>query len=116
MLGTKSFTSNGLEDFILAKCSAIAGIEEPKINLLNQLLIYANPTTGKCTITIPEEFINEKYLTLQVFDSQGKLIQQAPVEKIDGKIKLNIESQARGTYTALLGNGTKSYIGKIIFR
>ncbi|MCX6267176.1 MAG: SBBP repeat-containing protein [Bacteroidetes bacterium] len=115
-LGSTSYNSYGLTDIILAKCSAIAGIEEPKINLKNQLFIYANPTTGKCTITIPEEFINEKYLTLQVFDSQGKLIQQAPVEKVDGKIKLNIEAQARGAYTALLGNGTKSYTGKIIFR
>ncbi|MCX6267090.1 MAG: T9SS type A sorting domain-containing protein [Bacteroidetes bacterium] len=115
-VGQNTFSSYGSSDFIFAKCSAITGIEEPKINLKNQLVIYANPTTGKCTITIPEELINEKYLTLQVFDSQGKLIQQAPVEKVDGKIKLNIEAQARGTYTALLANRTKSYSGKIIFR
>ncbi|MCX6267085.1 MAG: T9SS type A sorting domain-containing protein [Bacteroidetes bacterium] len=114
--GHTTLSSYGSFDVCIAKHDALTAIPDPHDQPQHKLVINANPTTGKCTITIPEEFINEKYLTLQVFDSQGKLIQQAPVEKVDGKIKLNIEAQARGTYTALLGNGTKSYTGKIIFR
>ena len=79
------------------------------------LIIYANPTTGKCNITIPEEFNNEKDLTLQIFDTKGNLIQQTHVEMIDNKIKLNIESEAKGIYNVVLTNGKKNYTGKIIF-
>jgi len=65
---------------------------------------------------IPYEFIPEKQITLLLFDSQGRLIQQAPVDnKTDGKIKLNIEAQAKGMYNVILSNGKKSYSGKIIF-
>ena len=103
-------------DLVFAKCDALTGIEEPGKTLQNSLSIFANPSNGKCTITIPDEFMNEKQLTLQVFDTRGRLIQQAPIEKADGKIKLNIEAQAKGSYTAILGNGKKSYTGKIIFR
>jgi hypothetical protein len=115
-LGSKTYNTYGGYDLIIAKCSEITGIEEPEKDLSNRLLIYANPTTGKCNITIPDEFLNEKKLTLQVFDSQGRLVQQAPVEITDGKIRLNIEAQAKGTYTVILSNGKKSYSGKIIFR
>jgi hypothetical protein len=103
-------------DLLFMKCSAITGIEGLKSTAQNQLVIYANPTTGKCNITIPDEFINEKHLTLKVFDSQGRLVQQAPMEITDGKIKLNIEAQAKGMYNAILSNGRKSYSGKIVFR
>ncbi|MFZ4521480.1 MAG: T9SS type A sorting domain-containing protein [Bacteroidales bacterium] len=115
-LGPKSYTPYGNTDFLLAKCSPITGIGETKSAFQNQLSIYANPTTGKCTVTIPDEFVNEKKLTLQIFDTQGKLVQKVAVEKVDGKIKLNIEAQAKGTYTAILSDGKKSYSGKIIFR
>jgi hypothetical protein len=116
LLGSTSYTSYGGTDIILAKCSAITGIEEKKSAAQNQLAIYANPNTGKCNITIPDEFVNEKHLTLQVFDSRGRLVQQASVEITDGKIMLNLEAQAKGLYNAILSNGRKSYSGKIVFR
>jgi len=115
-IGSTSYSSYGGTDIILAKYSAITGIEKRKSVNQDQLSIYANPTTGKCTITIPGEFEHEKQLTLQVFDSQGRLVQQTPVEITDGKIKLNIEAQAKGMYNAILSNGKKSYSGKIIFK
>ncbi len=115
-MGQNTFNSYGSSDVIFIKASAITGIGETKKSKQNQLLIFANPNTGKCKITIPEEFIQEKNLTLHVFDSEGKLIQQAPIEKVDGKIKLNIEAQAKGIYNAILSNGKKSYTGKIVYR
>ena len=115
-IGQNNYYSHGSSDFIFAKCSAITGTGETKSTIQNQLLIYANPTIGKCNITIPDDFLNEKHLSLKVFDSQGKLVQQVPVEKAEGKIKLNFEAQAKGIYNALLSNGKKSYSGKILVR
>jgi len=114
--GKSNLTSLGNEDGFIAKHDAITGIPKQSEAPARQLEIYANPTTGKCTITIPGDFEHEKQLTLQVFDSQGRLVQQAPVEITDGKITLNIETQAKGMYNAILSNGKKSYSGKIIFR
>ncbi len=114
-VGRNTYESYGATDFIFAKCSAITGLEEPQKNDQNQLLIYANPNTGKCNITIPDEFKNESDLTLQVYDLKGKLVQQSKVELSEGNIRLNIEARAKGMYTAILSNGKKSYSGKIVF-
>jgi hypothetical protein len=110
-----TLTSMGNKDIFIAKCNPITGVEELKTTPQNQLMIYANPNTGKCNITIPEEFANEKDLVLQIFDLQGKLIQQSKIDIVDSKIKLDIQAQAKGMYTAVLSNGKRSYTGKIIF-
>ncbi len=115
VIGSNTFNSRGGSDIFIANCSPITGLEEPQKNEQNTLLIYANPNTGKCNITIPDEFKNDKNLRLQIFDNKGRLIQQAAVENTEDKIKLNIEAQAKGMYTAILSNGTKSYSGKIVF-
>jgi hypothetical protein len=110
-----TLTSMGMKDIFITKCTPLTGVEEIKTTPQNQLLIYANPNTGKCNITIPEEFANEKNLVLQIFDLQGKLIQQSKIEIADGKIKLDIRAQAKGMYTAVLSNDKKKYTGKIVF-
>ncbi len=114
-IGGNLFTSYGEADVFAAKCAPITGLEEFQKNEQNQLLIYANPNTGKCNITIPDEFKNESDLTLQIYDLKGKLVQQSKVEPSEGNISLNIEAQAKGMYTAILSNGKKSYSGKIVF-
>lgn len=115
VIGSNTFNSRGGSDIFIANCSPITGLEEPQKNEQNTLLIYANPNTGKCNITIPDEFKKEKNLRLQIYDNKGRLIQQTAVEIAEDKIKLNIEAQAKGMYTAILSNGTKSYSGKIVF-
>jgi hypothetical protein len=105
----------GMKDIFIAKCTPIIGGEEEKSKPQNQLLIYANPNTGKCNITIPEEFNNEDNLILKIIDGNGKIIQQSRVEFAEGKIRLDIRAQAKGMYTAVLSNGKKSYSGKIVF-
>jgi hypothetical protein len=115
-VGPNPFPSHGMEeDLFVAKCSAITGIEEKTKPKQTQLLIYANPTNGKCNITIPNDFRNEKNLLLQIFDSQGKVIQKIPIEVSDKKIGVDISEEAKGIYHVILSNGKKNYSGMIIF-
>jgi hypothetical protein len=114
--GTQTFISHGYTDLLLFKCAAITSIEEKSIPQNPQLIIYANPNTGKCNIKIPEDFRNEKNLTLKIFDNNGKMIQNDTVFLDQDKVSVNISAEAKGIYTAVLTNGKKSYTGKIIFQ
>ena len=98
-----------------AKSNLITGISEVRKTVNNSLIIYANPTTGKCNITVPDDFLNETNLTLSIFDNSSKIIQQKKLEMNENKIKLDLEAEAKGIYTAVLSNGKKSYTGKIVF-
>ena len=98
-----------------AKSNFNTGISEVQKTANNNLFIYANPTTGKCNITVPDDFLNENNLTLSIFDNSGKIIQQKKLEMSVNKIKLDLEAEAKGIYTAVLSNGKKSYTGKIVF-
>ncbi|MBL0051622.1 MAG: T9SS type A sorting domain-containing protein, partial [Bacteroidetes bacterium] len=96
-IGLNSISSYGMQDVFIAKCDAITGNMENKPPN-NQLLIYANPTQGKCNITIPDEFANEKQLTLTVYDNIGRVIQVQTITMHEGKIKLNLTAEAKGMY------------------
>ena len=102
-------------DIYIAKLDAITGVENVERVANNSLLIYANPNQGKCNITIPAEFNNEKILVLSIFDNTGKLIQQNKLNINDGTIKLSLEAEAKGIYNVSLSNGKRSYSGKIVF-
>jgi len=115
-IGSTSLTSYGSSDMFFAKTSAIVGITEIKAAVSNQLLIYANPTTGKCTVSVPDDFLNAKNLMLSIFDSNGKLIQQKKLEMNEGRIKLDLEEEAKGIYNVTLSNGKKVYGGRIVFQ
>ncbi|MBK9477574.1 MAG: T9SS type A sorting domain-containing protein [Bacteroidetes bacterium] len=115
-IGTTSFTCNNTYDAFVAKHDAITGINnQQKMASNNQLLIYANPNSGKCNITVPTDMLHQNNLVLSIYNSQGKIIQQQTVTTSQQKIKINIESEASGIYNAVLSNGTKSYSGKIVF-
>jgi hypothetical protein len=114
-LGTTTLTSHGYTDIFTAKMDVITGTIETKKLANNQLIIYANPNEGKCNIKIPDEFLDEKNLTLFIYDNSGKLIQQTTLEMSDGKIKLDIEHEAKGMYNVILSNGEKTYNGKLVF-
>lgn len=112
-IGNNTYTSYGDKDIFIAKLDEIVGISEERSSS-NQLFIYANPNAGKCNITVPDEFVNEKNLTLSIFDNSGKLIQQKTLQMNDGKIKLNLEAEAKGVYNVNLSNGKKVYVGKMV--
>jgi len=80
-----------------------------------QLLIYPNPTTGTCSIVIPETFQNERFLTLSVYDNYGKLIQQITIDNANQEYSINLDIKAAGAYVAVLSNGKRSMRGRIVF-
>jgi len=114
-IGPQPLLSRGKRDVFIAKCSPITGIIQPKPELSNTLLIYANPNTGQCRVTIPEEFNHEKTLILEIYDQTGRLIQKTSLNITGESIELDIRAQAKGMYNAILGNGKKYYSGKIMF-
>jgi hypothetical protein len=116
-IGDTTLPDAGLApNVLLVKFDAFTGIEEKHQPGNDKLFIYANPTTGLCTIEIPEEFEHEPQLTLFVYDQQGRLLKQAEIVMEEEKVKLNLEALAKGMYTAVITNGKKRYSGKIIFQ
>ncbi len=114
-VGLTTLTSTGAADAFIAKHDAITQVNTLSRPAQNQLLIHANPNTGKCNIRVPDEMMHEKNLVLSIYNSQGKTIQQIPVNTNEEKIKINLEAEATGIYNAVLSNGNKSYSGKIVF-
>lgn len=109
--------SSGYDDIFIAKTDAITGVGNSNLRMSNnnQLLIYSNLATEKSNITIPDDFQDDKYLTLYIYEYSGKLIQQIPVISDAEKLKMDIAEEAKGTYNIILSNGNKNYYGKIIF-
>jgi hypothetical protein len=118
-LGNISLTSAGSTDGFIAKFNGFtSGIDDRsrKSKSTNEsLLIYANPSNGKCDIEIPDDFLNEKELKLSIYSSTGLLIQQATVNMNEETIKVDIQQEAKGMYNATLSNGKKVYQGRIVF-
>ncbi|MEI6900413.1 MAG: T9SS type A sorting domain-containing protein, partial [Bacteroidota bacterium] len=83
-------------------------------NVKDQLFIYANPTSGRCNITIPEEFIHEKTLNLTIYNSLGIKIQSIDLPAVEEEIQLNLSSHPAGIYHVVLNNGEKAYSGRIV--
>jgi len=80
-----------------------------------QLLIYPNPTTGTCSIVIPEAFQNERFLSLSIYDNTGKLVQQIAIDNENPEYSLKLDSKAAGVYVAVLSDGKRSVRGRIVF-
>jgi len=114
-IGNTSYTCNDVFDVFIAQHVAITNVKNQLKSNSNQLLIHANPNTGKCNIRVPDEMMHEKNLVLSIYNSQGKVIQQIPVNTNEEKIKINLEAEATGIYNAVLSNGNKTYSGKIVF-
>ncbi len=110
-----NLTSYGNADAFVAKCDAITGVNSKIFNKNNTLNIYANPNKGTCNITVPDDLLHEDNLVLNIYDTNGKLIQQLPVTINEEKIKINLQEEATGVYNVTLGNSKKMYSGKIVF-
>jgi hypothetical protein len=80
-----------------------------------ELRVYPNPSTGACSITIPDEFLYESALTLSVYDTSGKLIQQIVLNNDLEIPQLKLDHKAQGVYVMVLSNGRKEYKGKVVF-
>ena len=114
-IGSQPLISRGSSDMFAAECSPITGIIQPDKGSSNTLVIYANPNTGQCNITIPKEFQQEKDLRLQIYDQSGRLLQEVQIEILGKTVEIDIRAQAKGLYHAILSNGKKSFSGKIVY-
>jgi hypothetical protein len=114
-IGPNTFIAKGASDIYLALCNAPNNIPESQAFYKSQLEIFANPTTGKCNITLPDELKYDDHLVLYIYDSRGRLIQQTQITCTSETYRLDIQAQAAGIYQAVLTNGSKSYSGKIVF-
>lgn len=103
-------------DIFIAQHAPIShvGVTEKQPTSHYDLLIYANPSTGICNISIPEELQHEENLTLLVFDNAGKLILQKDINMQEEKISLNLQAEAKGIYNAILTNGKQKFQGKVV--
>jgi len=101
----KNFKIEGIE----------VNIEDPKSDNNEQLLIYPNPVTGTCSIIIPDDFLYKSSLTLTIYDSAGKQLQQILLENGIEDFKFQLEHQAAGVYPVVLSNGKKKYQGRVVF-
>jgi hypothetical protein len=110
------YSSYGQYDFMLTQSDKITDVYSIERKRSNELLIYANPNTGKCNIKIPDYFNNStSELQLKIYDNTGKEIKSYSVSMIDEVLKLNIENEAKGNYVVTLSDGHEIYTGKIIF-
>ncbi len=115
---TRYGNNNGYTgDIFTAKCAEITKLDDKMLSgsTKNTLTIYANPNKGICNITVPQDLLHEENLVLKIYDTNGKLIQQQPVQVDQEKVKINIEAEATGIYNVTLGNKNKVYSGKIVF-
>ena len=94
--------------------SSSVGIWEICGDEQQKLRIYPNPTSGKCEIILPQEFLNEKTLELRIFENGGRLIQDRIFEVNSDKISVDLKSATNGIYTVTLGNSKKMFSGKIL--
>lgn len=122
-LGTANFGSTVLLEqgsewgdvFVAQHTPLNVGVTEQNSRISNVLLIYANPSTGICSISIPEELRHEENLTLLVYDNAGKLILQQEINMQEEKISLNLQARAKGIYNAILTNGKQKFQGRVVF-
>jgi hypothetical protein len=103
----------GSRDVLVARLDLTTGV--PEARLSNELHIYANPSAGKCNITVPDEFGNEPRLQLRIMDMEGRLVSEQLLDMGTGRITLNLESEAKGVYNISLSNGVKQYFGRAVF-
>lgn len=113
-IGNNTFTNYGWEDIVFAKHELITGINEFKKENNNSLIIYANPNKGSFRVKIPEDFINEKNLVLNIYDKSGKLIKSQSLRNTDNQLKIDIYGVAAGSYSITISNGRKTYSGTMI--
>jgi hypothetical protein len=80
-----------------------------------ELVIYANPNNGLCTVKLPTHIRFTNGLLLSIFDGTGALVQRLPVTVGTTGVQVDIQAQAKGIYHVELGDGEQRYSGSIVF-
>jgi hypothetical protein len=109
-----SLTGGG--DVFVAKLGLITSVQSYAMpGGGGQLLIYANPNQGTCSIELPPELLHKQGLVLRILDAQGQVVQEGPLNITEGTVHLDIRAQAAGTYVAEVVSGNTRYTGRIVF-
>jgi hypothetical protein len=103
---------------MLAKLDTLTGytgIGRAGVLLEEELLIYANPNNGLCTVQLPTHLRFTNGLLLSIFDQTGQLVQRVPVTLGNAGVQVDIRAEAKGIYHVELGDGQQRYTGRIVF-
>jgi hypothetical protein len=90
------------------------GLNENAMGLQNTLLAYPNPSSGRftLTLTLPATVALAGDLTLQVFDTQGRLVERRNLgRQLEQTIALDLTAQPTGLYSAHLSDGKRILTG-----
>lgn len=108
----------GYSDLLLARFDSLSGFSNvPSAMVLDgELLIYANPNNGLCTIDLPDAIVPGSAMHLRIYGNTGQLVQEVPVQLTEqGTVRLDIQAQAKGIYHVELVQGRQRYSGRIVF-
>ena len=115
-LGSSTYSTYGQRDAIIAKLDHVTSVSSVQRSLVSeQLLIYANPNNGLCTVELPESLRFTPGLMLAIYDMQGRQVQRVPVSRGSDGMRLDISAEARGMYHVELSDGDQRYSGTIVF-
>lgn len=94
----------------------VTGVQ-PMAEIGNDVLhIYANPTDGRCSISLPGSISAGSQIHVQVFDDIGNLVQQVPITVNEQRsAPLVIEAEASGVYHVEVLHGGQRYAGTLVF-
>ena len=106
---------NGIYVARLDAVEGYTGITRTPGYYQDELLIYANPNNGLCTVKLPTHLRFTNGLLLSVFDQTGQLVQRVPVTPGNAGVQVDIRARAKGIYHVELGDGQQRYTGRIVF-
>ncbi len=101
-------TQNGflkVEEICIGDLRAISTFAIPGITAC------PNPATGQIEINLSGDISNPQ--SLEIYDSQGKLLREHPLNSKD-KIKINIQELSSGLYFLILKTATGIYYDKVV--
>lgn len=104
----------GDADAFWAKLDYVSGMRENKGPGGNTLYIYANPNTGVLNIDVPQEVMNERGLTLKIFDNSNRLVKQQTLDMTEDALHVVVPESKPGIYFLQLISKKKIYSGKMV--
>ena len=120
VIGSESFEPMHMNwpDLFVAKFNGLAPVNSVQsIGLLDdELHIYANPSSGVCTMDLPASIVTGDPYTLTIFDALGAVVQRVPLTIQEDRIRLDISAEAKGMYHVELVDGKRRYSGTIVFQ
>ena len=105
--------TNGEDDAFWAKLD-LSDFEETKGNGANNLMIYSNPNNGIFNVDVPLEAMNEKQLTLKIFDNSNRLVKQENLDMTEEAFNVEVPEYKPGIYFLQLISKKRTYTGKMI--